>query len=66
MLFSSLGERGRPAPPHVLNRYKGDRGFPGLPGLRGRDGFPGMPGLSLVWYYIPHKIMIIMCNNACQ
>ena len=43
-VFLYLGEPGLPAPPFVLNRYKGDSGEPGLDGQPGRIGLPGPKG----------------------
>ena len=39
------GDKGDPAPPEFLDRYKGDKGTAGKPGIPGLEGIPGGPGI---------------------
>jgi len=40
----AVGQKGDPASPVVLARYKGDPGLPGMPGEPGLGGLEGPPG----------------------
>ena len=42
--YLTTGELGDPAPPRVMDRYRGDLGDDGFRGLPGRTGNPGMAG----------------------
>lgn len=51
------GDKGDPAPPLVLDQYKGDRGNPGPNGIRGAAGRPGLKGVLSVVSEVENNIM---------